>query len=510
MRNACEMELKSTYDAVVIGSGAGGSSLALRLAQNGRTVLVVERGTHLHPQRLGPSDPVGIHLKRALGARDPSHWPVGGQTKFYGAALYRLRESDFQSVEHEGGPSPAWPISYWDLERYYSAAEDFYRVHGSSDGDPTEPPRIRPFPHPPIPHGPIVSQVVDRLKASGSRVSAIPSGIDYGPHGKCTLCATCDAYYCQLDAKMDAEIAALRPALATGKVQLASETECLRVVTDSAGKRATGALLRHGSTERIVTADIIAVCAGAGESAALLRRSRTAKHPEGLGNHSGCLGRYLAGHSVGLIFPLVSWRPMPPLHTKSFAINEYYHGAPGWPHPLGVVQVAGQMPFWEETSKLMRPAARLVGAHSIMCFYMCEAVPTYQSRLMFDGDRVVGRVAPPHNLRTFDKLRRTARDAFRRAGYRAVARRQPPALWHVVGTARMGDDPASSVVDPDCQVHGVEGLFVVDASVLPSAGSLNTGLTIIALALRAGDFIARRHSVSHAGAAAVACPARAC
>jgi choline dehydrogenase-like flavoprotein len=293
---------------------------------------------------------------------------------------------------------------------------------------------------------------------------------------------------------MDAEIAALRPALATGNVQLATETECLRVLTNDSGSRVAGVVVRQGSVERVVNAQVVAVSAGTQESIALLRRSRTAKHPEGLGNDSGCLGRYLAGHSFGTFFPLVSWQSLPPIHTKSFAMNAYHDGAPNWPYPLGVIQVGGQMPFWEEASRLMRPAAQLVGAHSLFCFYMNEALPTRNSRLVFDGERLVGRVAPVYNTRTFDKLRCIARDTFRRAGYFTIARKQAPALWHQVGTARMGVDPSSSVVDPCCQVHGIEGLFVVDASVMPTAGSVNTCLTIIALSLRAGDFIAGSRS----------------
>jgi choline dehydrogenase-like flavoprotein len=304
------------------------------------------------------------------------------------------------------------------------------------------------------------------------------------------VCATCDAYFCQLFAKLDAYFAAVRPAIATGNVQLATGTFCSRVLTNGTGSQVTGVALRQGSVEFVVNTQIVVVSVGLEETAALLRRSRTSKHPEGLGNNFGCLGRYLGGHSAGTIFPLVSWTPIPPIHTKTFAMNEYYGGAPHWPYPLGVVQVAGQLPFWEEVSWLMRPLAHLIGTHSLMCFYMSEALPTYDSGVIFDGDRAVGSIAPAHNTRTFEKLRLIARDMFHRAGYWTVARRRAPTLWHPVGTARMGVDHRCSVVDANCRVHEIEGLFVADASVLPSAGSVNPALTIIALALRAGDFIA--------------------
>jgi choline dehydrogenase-like flavoprotein len=482
------------YDVIVIGTGAGGSSLAYRLGQLGRQVLLIERGDFLKPQPRNTSDPVGKYLYDVIKTPDESLSFVGGQTKFYGSSLYRLRESDFRAVEHESGCSPAWPFSYSELQPYYDQAEAIYRVHGSPDGDPSDPPRAMPFPYPPIPHDPIVLKVAERLERAGMNISAVPRGIDYGPEGRCVLCATCDGYYCQLDAKMDAEIAALRPALATSNVRLVTRTDCLRVLTNREGSHVRGVLLVHDGAEHMVHADVVAVCAGLPGSASLLRRSRTDEHPEGLGNASGSLGRYLAGHWVGYIFPFVSWRKVPPVHTKSFAINTYYDGAPDWPYPTGVVQIAGQMPFWKQASSLVRPIAHFVGTRSLTCFYMTEALPTRESGLIFDGDAIVGRVLPPHSEKSFAKLRSLAVDAFRRAGYLVLARRVPPYFWHEVGTARLGTDPATSVVDPNCEVHGIKGLYVVDASVLPSAGAVNTGLTIIALALRAGDQIAQRSS----------------
>ena len=319
--------LRPRYEVIVIGSGAGGSTLAYQLSRLGRQVLVVERGNFLRPERLNISETVGKYMFHIVKP-DDEYAIVGGQTKFYGSALYRMRESDFCAVEHENGVSPAWPITYSDLESYYEAAEVLYRVHGSPDGDPSEPPRARPYPYPPIMHDQIVSGIVRRMQLSGTCVSAIPRGLDYGPGGSCVLCSTCDGYYCQLDAKMDAEIAALRPALASKKVSLVTAARCLRVLTTEDGARVTGVLLRHLGREQVVNADIVAICAGLTGSTSLLRRSRTPKYPEGLGNATGCLGRYLGGHSVGTIFPFVGWKKVPPTHTKTFAINAYYNGAP--------------------------------------------------------------------------------------------------------------------------------------------------------------------------------------
>ena len=480
--------IRPRYDAVIIGSGLGGATLANRLAQSGRKVLVVERGEALMPRRRGPQDPVGRYIYTEVPDAAALSY-IGGQTKFYGAALYRMRESDFRAVEHESGTSPAWPIDYAALEPYYEQGEAMYRVHGAPEGDASEPPRRAPYPYPPIPEVPLIAEMTARLATSGTAVAAIPRGLDYRPGGACVLCATCDAHYCQLDAKMDADTAALRPALATGNLQVAAGTDCLRVVVDGSGRRAVGVdLVRDGEAFH-VQANTVAVCAGLPRTAILLRRSRTGAHPDGLGNEGGALGRYLGAHSVGMLFPFVSLRNLPPTHTKSFAINTFYDASPGWPYPTGVLQTAGQTPFWKTTSRAIRPIAKLIGQHSITCFYMTEALPTRETGVIFGEGDTYRRVDAVLNAQTFFRMRKLARAAFHRAGYRTFARKRAPYQWHEVGTARFGEDPATSVADPHCQVHGIAGLYVVDVSVLPSAGAVNTGLTLVALALRAGDHI---------------------
>lgn len=483
------------WDAVIIGSGIGGATLGFKLARAGLQVLVVERGDYLRIPREA-SGTVGryiYHILRQAGA--PLSF-AGGESKFYGAALYRLRETDFCRVEHEAGISPAWPISYADLEPYYGEAEKLYKVHGALGGDPTEPPHAGAYPFPALPHHPLVESVIGRLKRSGVETCAIPRALDYGPGGKCVLCATCDAHYCRLDAKMDAETGALRPALATGNLTILTNTECLKVETDR--NKATGVVLRDADGIMAVKAATVIVASGKWGTAPLLRRSRNSLYPEGLGNQGGALGRYQSGHSVGYVFPIMSLRALPPIHTKTMAINTYHDGAPGWPHPLGIIQAAGQMPFWEQAKGLTRLAAECVGRRSLVCFHATEALPTKETGYVFDGDDVVGRVEPVHNLKSFAKLRDLAVGAFRAAGYPVIARARPPYLWQEVGTACMGSDPTHSVVNPQCQVHGFDNLYVVDQTVLPSAGCVNTALTVVALAVRAADHIVGKQAASAA------------
>ncbi|MFT3907591.1 MAG: GMC family oxidoreductase [Steroidobacteraceae bacterium] len=475
------------YDAIVIGSGPGGSAVAHRLAHAGRKVLVVERGELFAPTTPAAPGVVGHYLYDLIAMGESPARFVGGQSKFFGAAMYRMRASDFLATQHEAGISPAWPFDYAALEPYYCAAERLYRVHGDPAGDPTEPPRSQPLPFGPLPHSAVVAPCVQRLQAAGHVVSAIPRGVDYGPQGRCTLCSTCDAYACSLDAKMDAESATLRPALLTGNVELALQSECLRIVTDASGSRAIGAMIRRHGTNQLIEAGRIVVAAGLPGSMQLLWQSRTARHPAGLGNAHGNLGRYLGGHWTGMIFPLLSWRAQPANHTKTFSINNHYDGMPDWPWPLGVIQVAGQMPYWRFSSRLMRLPARLLAQRSLLCFYMIEAVPGADSGHVVTAEGIAAKTEPRLSKRTFDSARQRAAATFRSAGYRVIARNNPPTLWHQVGTARMGEDPRTSVCNADCAVHDIPNLHVVDASVLPSAGAVNTCLTIVAVALKAAD-----------------------
>jgi choline dehydrogenase-like flavoprotein len=413
---------------------------------------------------------------------------VGGKTKFYGAALYRFRESDFREVVHETGVSPAWPISYGELEPYYCEAELLYRVHGAPDGDPSEPPRSAPYPFPPLPHDPMMAELIAKLRGAGASVSAIPLGLDHGHGGNCVLCAACDGHLCDRDAKMDAEVAALRPALRTGLVELVTQAECVRILIDTSGTGVTGVLLRTGDREQEIRAGIVALGCGFDGSPLLLRRSGTSAHPEGLGNNGGALGRYLAGHHAGMLIPLVGWKPVGVRHTKTFGINMHYEPSPDWPYPTGIIQMAGQMPLWEIFPGPIRPLVRAFARRCLRLFYMTEAIPTREAGFIFKGDRIRRKINPPRSSKTISRLRRIAAADLRAAGYRVMA---PPlyTLWHSVGTARMGDDPASSVTDRNGMVHGIRGLYVVDASVLPTAGAVNTGLTIIAVALRTGSAI---------------------
>jgi choline dehydrogenase-like flavoprotein len=476
--------VKDEYDCVVVGSGASGATLAYALARKGVDVLLVERGDFLKPP--GAHDPLDARIGFAQSEYAPAALAcVGGPTKFYGSALYRLRETDFEFTRLETGASSGGPITYRDIEPYYCAAEEIYAVHGASAGDPTEPMRSAPYPFPPIPHAKPIQTLIERIQAGGTPVSCIPRGLDYREGGKCVLCATCDGYYCRLDAKMDAEIACVRPALATGHLELATRTECLSVLV-SPGGRATGVRLRRNGAESTVRAEYVAVCAGLLETPLLLRRSRTRASPEGIGNDHGCLGRYMCGHTVDMVLLVMGLSPLAGMHSKTFAINAFYGPDEQWPFPQGVIQMAGQLPVQDQPAHV-----RAVMSRSLVCLCMTEEPSSRESGMTFVGDGMSPQlIRPALCKKSLDRLVDRAKKIFRQAGCSVVVKAPGRNVgWHGVGTARMGTDPHTSVVDARCRVHGFENLLVVDSSSLPSPGAVNTGLTLAAMALRAADSI---------------------
>jgi choline dehydrogenase-like flavoprotein len=484
-------------DVVIIGSGMGGATSAFALAQHAAQVLVVEEGLPAG-ELVDMTNPSSTFVGCVEGQSDPMtattanrHTLIGGATKFYGAVLIRLRREDFEDLEHEEGISPAWPITYDELEPYYCKAETLFRVHGDLESDPTEPDHSVPYDYPAIPYESSLDVVAARLSQSGTAVSPLPRAIDYGPNGRCVMCPTCDGYVCTHDAKMDAETAALRPALASGRVELLAATKCLRILTDENGVCAVGVeLLRNGRTFR-VSAKTVIVSAGVIRSPLLLWRSRSRAHPNGLGNSTGALGRYYCGHALGIGFVPTSFRRRPVLHQKSFCVNEFYLRSPGSPHPAGTFQTTGQIPMWEGLGPVKRSVARQVANRSLPIMLMSEFLPNHENRLHFEDDNISLRFTQ-NNLKAFRRIRKLFLSSFRRAGYPLAFCRRTPVdfIGHAVGTARSGDDPQTSVVDRWCRVHDLDNVHVLDSSFMPSAGAVNLALTIAAQALRVCDHIA--------------------
>jgi choline dehydrogenase-like flavoprotein len=216
------------FDVIIVGSGAGGGTLARHLAPSGKSILILERGDWLKREAKN-WDAAAVFVQNRYVSSDTwydrdarpfqpqVHYFVGGATKVFGAALYRLRQKDFGELRHHDGISPAWPITYDELEPYYTKAERMYHVHGLRGCDPTEPPASGPYPWPPVSNEPRIQQLFDDLTAAGYHPFPAPSAVMLDErnmaYSACIRCQTCDGFPCLVHAKSDAEVVAVRPAL---------------------------------------------------------------------------------------------------------------------------------------------------------------------------------------------------------------------------------------------------------------------------------------------------------
>ena len=496
--------LTQEWDVIVVGSGVGGGTLARALATTPARILILERGGFI-PTEAENWSPQAVwkDLRYRTDERwidgDGSefrpymHYCVGGNSKFWGAVLFRMRQEDFGELEHVDGVSPSWPIDYATLAPYYARAERCYQVHGASGSDPTEPPRDA-YPFPAVPHDPHIDPLVDRLRGMGLHPSPLPLGLS-SPGAHCVLCDTCNSFPCHIDAKCEAEQCGVRPATALGAVHVLTGARARRLLTDSSGRRVTAVEVeRNGQTERY-TAPVIVVSCGAVNSAALLLRSANDRHPDGLGNASGLVGRRYMAHLATM---MQGWSPFGRNRAsfqKTVAINDYYLHGPDAGFPLGQVQTQGRT--HPEQVQYVEPwiphwMLRLWLQRGVDWLAMTEDLPREDNRVTLEPDGRIRLAYQPTNVTAHRRLVQTMRRILRRLGYPVVIARSlgTQNTTHQCGTVCFGTDPQSSVLDPFCRAHEVENLFVVDASCFPSSAAVNPGLTIAANALRVADHIA--------------------
>ena len=488
------------YDVVILGSGAGGGTMAYALADSSARILIVERGDFV-PQEDDNWNPEAVwkHLRYQTGERwlddrgrpfrPYTHYNVGGNTKFWGSVLYRLRREDFQAVEHMEGVSPAWPIDYDTLAPYYDRAERLYHVHGEAGVDPTEPPRT-PYPLDAVAHSEGIAEIVEQLRQQGLHPSPLPLGIRDG----CILCNTCNSFACKVHAKSEADVCCVRPALDRPNVDLWTNAYAHRLVTNAAGDRIVAVdVERDGRTTRVESAVFIVSC-GAVNSAALLLRSASDKHPNGLGNSSGLVGRRYMAHLATMMQGFHPLRKNATVFQKTVAINDFYFRGPSTRYPLGHIQSQGRT--HGVMAQTVVPQVPLSWydwwvARGVDWLAMSEDLPNPDNRVTVDKDGRIHLTYHPNNLRAHRMLVKETRRILHRLGFWVVmthshGRRN---TTHQCGTLVFGTNPKESVLDPYCRTHDVENLFVVDASFFPSSAAVNPALTIIAQALRVADHI---------------------
>jgi choline dehydrogenase-like flavoprotein len=493
------------YDIIIIGTGAGGATMAQGLSATGARILVLERGDFV-PQEEQNWSPNAVWRElryqtrehwlddRGREFRPYTHYNVGGNTKFWGSVLYRLRCEDFQAVRHLDGLSPAWPIDYDTLAPFYDRAERLYHVRGAIGDDPTEPPR-GPYPYEAVPHSAGMAEIVGQLRAQGLHPSPLPLGVlRPGEPDGCILCNTCNSFACRIHAKSDAEVCGIRPALQRPNVTLWTNACAQRLVTDPSGQRIVAAeVVRNGESVR-VEAPLFIVSCGAVNSAALLLRSATDKHVNGLANSSGLVGKRYMAHLATMMQGFHPFRRNATVFQKTVAINDFYLRGPDTDYPLGQIQSQGRthgvmaqtvvpwIPLWAYEGWVSRGVDWLV---------MSEDLPDESNRVAIAPDGRTQLQYRPNNLGPHRALVKETARILRRLGFWLVVTHSHGSrnTTHQCGTLCFGTDPRQSVLDPFCRAHDIPNLFVVDASFFPSSAAVNPGLTIVAQALRAADHI---------------------
>ena len=514
------------YDIIIIGTGAGGGTLAYRLAPSGKRILILERGDYV-PREKANWDPQVVNVdghyntheswldKDGKDLHPHTNYYVGGNTKFYGAALFRLRKEDFGQLRHHGGISPAWPITYDELEPYYTQAENLYHVHGNRGEDPTEPAASSPYPWPAVSHEPRIQQLSDDFAQAGLKPFHVPVGVmldEKNPQkSRCIRCNTCDGFPCLVGAKADAQVLCVDEALKHPNVTLLTNALVKRLETDSTGREVKSVLVeRNGNTESYSAAIVVVSC-GAINSAALLLRSANDKHPRGLANSSDIVGRHYMGHTNSVMMA-ISKCPNPTIFQKTLGVNDFYFGTEDFPYPMGHISFVGKLDAI--TLRAGAPAIapnftlELMAKHSLDFWLTSEDLPDPNNRVTLNRSGEIVLSYTPNNQKPHEQLTAKLKHILRNQhctihGHDCheglfgrnlyLGDRIPLAgVAHQNGTIRFGHDPRTSALDMNCKAHDLDNLYVVDGSFFPSSAAVNPALTIMANALRVGDHLLER------------------
>jgi choline dehydrogenase-like flavoprotein len=512
-----------SFDVIIIGTGAGGGTLARHLAPSGKRILLLERGDWLPRERENwvteavfvdnrYVSPDTWYDKNGRPFQPGVHYFVGGATKLYGAALYRLRKEDFGELRHHDGISPAWPVSYEEFEPYYTLAEQRYEVHGARGEDPTEPPASASYPHPAVSHEPRIQQLADDLASAGYQPFHAPCGImldeSNPPFSRCVRCSQCDGFPCLVHAKSDAEVLGVRPALEHPNVTLLTNAQAMRLETDDAGSTVTEVVVSRDGSEERFAAEVVVVSCGAANSARLLLMSANDRHPNGLANGSDQLGRNYMFHDSTAVLAL-SREENPTAYQKTLGLNDFYFGSDDFEYPLGNVQMVGKSQaamFRGERPRETRLAPEWtlerMARHAIDFWLSTEDLPRPDNRVTVDREGKLTLTYTETNAETKTRLYARVKSLLGQLDMNpdhlihrfAYMKNDIPIAGcaHQAGTCRFGTDLASSVLDVNCKAHELDNLYVVDTSFFPSIGAVNPALTAMANALRVGDHLLER------------------
>jgi choline dehydrogenase-like flavoprotein len=516
------MATNGHYDIAIIGTGAGGGTLAYALAPTGKRILLLERGGWL-PREKENWDAREVFGKERYHTtemwydkagrpfRPGTNYYIGGNTKVYGSILFRFRQRDFDEVRHHDGISPAWPLSYADFAPYYTKAEHLYSVHGQRGVDPTEPPAGDPFPHPPLRHEPRTQEIANGLASAGLHPFPLPVGIKLNeeePHlSDCIRCNTFDGFPCLVNAKADAAVMCVLPAVRHPNVTLMAHAFVRRLETDASGKRVTKIHVERSGAREEFSADVVVSSCGAINSAALLLRSASDAHPHGLANGSDLVGRnYMCHNNTAALW--ISKTQNHDRFTRTVGVNDFYWGDKSFDYPMGHFSVlAKSLPEQLEgdAPSIRIPGVKLtleqMALHAVDWWLTTEDLPHPDNRVEVTPDGHIMLSYNATNAEAHRQLIRRLHDSLEKIeggthfihNHVYLSKKIPLAgVAHQCGTVRFGRDPNTSALDANCKAHEVDNLYVVDGGFFPSSSSVNPALTIMANALRVADHLRDR------------------
>lgn len=508
--------MSNHFDIIIIGTGSGGSTMAYKLAATGKRILILERGGFVPKEKenwdahqvvtVGRYRPHDVWYDQDDKPFKPFiHYNVGGNSKFYGAALFRFRERDFEAVEHFGGVSPEWPLKYDVYEPYYTIAEKLYSAHGKRGMDPTEPATEAEYPLPPIAYEPLIVDLEMKLRQLGLRPFPLPMGMrlpqDYTQVESPVMLENFDGFPDPTDSKADGHVMCLRPALANGNVRLVTHAFVEKLETDDSGRKITRVVANINGEQIPFSADVVIVACGAVNSAALMLRSANERHPNGLANSSDQVGRHLMLHHNGCLVAFTK-KKNDCVFQKSLGLSDFYFGADDSRYPLGEIQLMGRNDAdtisWMGETLFPGKSYEQLREMSIDFWLTAEDLPSENNRVTVKEDGSIRVSYERTNYAAYEKLKEKLKQIFTRLGevdpdYKDVKwggyDLDITGMSHQNGTMRFGTDPKTSVLDLNCKAHDLDNLYVVDASFFPSCGAFNPSLTIAANALRVGDYL---------------------
>lgn len=532
---------RTTWDAIVVGTGMGGGTLGHALAERGHRVLFLEKGLpHLHhPHAVrgaypddGPEyrrlseterlrrlmeggrsidEMVDLSAKKRKTFRPFIGGGTGGSSALYGMVCERLFAEDFtprsQHPDADGSTLPeSWPIRYQDLSPWYAAAERLYRVHGSAD--PLRPQDSPESLLPPAPLTPGNAELFEHFSARGMH--------PYHLHMACeTLpgCQTCQGRLCTTICKNDAATCCVEPAVTRFGAQLLTEATAFRLDADRT--RVARLICHWRGRELVLRGKYVILAAGALISPSLLLSSKNEHWPQGLANEHDQVGRNLMRHCIDMVVVQAKSARVVEGQSKEIAFNDLYFAsdAAGMRAKLGTVQSLGPIPTLGfflnqqgmEHMRFFRPLlrwfwkrffTRALGLAAIM-----EDLPYHENRVFpaaATGPDGRQHLHLEYRFHASEERRlKVFRQEFTRIlqGYRPLTLRAASdntAIAHVCGTCRFGDDPRVSVLNCDNRAHGLDNLYIADASFFPSSGGINPSLTIAANALRVAEHLHQR------------------